>query len=37
MLSSRGFLSVAASNGALYAIGGLSVPNVLTRNELYTP
>jgi N-acetylneuraminic acid mutarotase len=33
----RGFLSAAAANGNLYAIGGLNPPSVLTTNQVYTP
>jgi N-acetylneuraminic acid mutarotase len=31
------FLSAAASNGVLYAIGDLAVPNVLRKTEAYNP
>jgi N-acetylneuraminic acid mutarotase len=37
MPTGRTFLSAAASNGVLYAIGGLSAPNVLRKNESYNP
>jgi N-acetylneuraminic acid mutarotase len=37
MLTPRGFLSVAAANGVLYAIGGLYTPDVLATNQAYTP
>jgi hypothetical protein len=37
MLGLRGFLSVAAANGVLYAIGGLNPPDVLATNHAYTP
>jgi kelch-like protein 17 (actinfilin)/kelch-like protein 20 len=37
MFTPRGFLSAAAANGVLYAIGGLSTPNVLATNQAYTP
>jgi hypothetical protein len=33
----RTFLSVASSNGLLYALGGLYTPDVLSRNEAYSP
>jgi N-acetylneuraminic acid mutarotase len=33
----RGFLSAAAANGVLYAIGGLNPPNVLKTNQAYYP
>jgi N-acetylneuraminic acid mutarotase len=33
----RGFLSAAAANGVLYAIGGLNPPGVLKTNQAYYP
>jgi N-acetylneuraminic acid mutarotase len=33
----RGFLSAAAANGVLYAIGGLATPDVLGTNLAYSP
>ena len=33
----RGFLSAAAANGVLYAIGGLNPPNVVKTNQAYYP
>jgi N-acetylneuraminic acid mutarotase len=36
MPTARGLLSAAASNGVLYALGGLAAPNVLGTNQAYT-
>lgn len=33
----RGFLSAAAANGVLYAIGGLNPPDVVKTNQAYYP
>jgi N-acetylneuraminic acid mutarotase len=35
--SPRGFLSAAAANGVLYALGGLNPPDVLKTNQAYYP
>lgn len=37
MLTGHMFLSAAASNGVLYAIGGLSGQHVLRTNQAYSP
>ena len=37
MPMARGYLSAAAANGVLYALGGLRSPDVLKTNQAYYP